>query len=104
MYAIIKLTGRQYRVSPEDVLKVGRLETAPGEDLVISDVIMFADGDNRIYGTPRAPYRVKLEVLEHGRGKKMITRRFVRRGGMRRKRGYRELFSLVRVKSIEQED
>jgi large subunit ribosomal protein L21 len=103
MYAIIQLTGRQYRVSPDDILKVGRLETAPGNDLVVSDVVMFADGDHRVFGTPRAPCQVKLEVLEHGRGKKMITARFVHRGGVRRKNGYRELYSLVRVKSIEQE-
>ena len=104
MYAIIKLTGRQYRVSPDDVIKIGKLNAEPGEDVVVSDVIMYADGVDRVFGTPETPYRVRLEVLEHGRERKLITRRFVRRGGMRRKRGYRQHYSMVKVKTIEKED
>ncbi len=104
MYAIIKISGRQYCVSPDEVVKVGKLHAEPGEDVMVNDVIMYADGDNKQIGTPLVPYRVRLEVLEHGRDKKLITRRFVRRGGMRRKRGHRQHYSMVRVKAIEQED
>ncbi len=104
MYAIIKITGRQYCVSPDEVIKVGKLQTEPGEDVLVKDVIMYADDEDRQIGTPLVPYQVRLEVLEHGRERKLLTHKFVRRGGMRRKRGYRQHYSMVRVKAIEKGD
>jgi len=102
MYAIVKISGRQYRVSRDEVIRVDRLKAEPGEELIVSDVMMISDGEQREIGSPHVPYRVCLEVIEHGRDRKQITRRFVRRGGMRRKRGYRRSYSMVKIKSIEQ--
>ncbi len=102
MHAIIKLSGRQYCVSPDETIKVGKLSAEPGDDVVITDVIMITDGDNTEIGTPLVDYKVRLEVIEHGRDRKLITSRFVRRGGVRKKRGHRQHYSMVKVKSIEQ--
>ena len=102
MHAVVKIAGRQYCVSPEEIIKVAKLGAEPGDEVTITDVIMVADGGETQVGTPLLPYQVKLEIIEHGRDKKLIVRRYVRRGGMRRKRGHRQHFSRVRVKAIEQ--
>ena len=102
MYAIIKISGRQYCVTPDETLKVGKLNAEPGDDVVVTDVIMIADGDNTEIGTPLVDYKVRLEVIEHGRDRKLMTHRFVRLGGVRKKRGHRQHYSMVKVKSIEQ--
>ncbi|MDP8237572.1 MAG: 50S ribosomal protein L21 [Candidatus Hatepunaea meridiana] len=101
MYAIVKILGRQYCASPDEEIKVDKLKAEPGDDVTITDVIMYAEGENTEIGTPRVPYQVKLEVIEHGRHRKVISRVFKRRGGMRRKLGHRQQYSLVKVKSID---
>lgn len=101
MYAMVKIAGRQYRVSPNETLKVNRLEGETGDELVALDVMLVSDGGTPEIGRPILPYRVTLELLGSGRGPKGITSRFTRRGGHRVRRGWRHHYSLVRVKSIE---
>jgi large subunit ribosomal protein L21 len=101
MFAVIKVGGRQYRISPEQVLKVHLLKMKPGEEISVTDVMMIGNEDKIEIGEPHLNYNVTLEVLEHGRYPKVISRIFKRRGGMRRKSGHRQDYSLVKVKSIE---
>ena len=102
MYAVVKIGGRQYRISPEEVLKVHLLKAKPGESISVTEVTMIGDGDKVEIGDPNLDYNVTLEVLEHGRHPKVKSVIFKRRGGMRRKTGHRQDYSLVKVKSIEQ--
>lgn len=100
MYAIVKIAGRQYRVTPDEEFKVARLQVEPGNAVSIEDVMMVADGDKIEIGTPHVPYRVNLEVVAHDRHPKVTSVTFKRRGGMRRTRGHRQPYTLVKVKSI----
>ncbi len=101
MYAFVKIAGRQYRITPNQTLKVDRLNAEPGGTVVIKDVMMIADGTNFEIGRPNLPYSVTLELLSQGRGRKGITYKITRRGGHRVKHGWRHHFSMVRVTSIE---
>ncbi len=103
MYALVKIAGRQYKVSPEDTLKVDRLKTQPGDETSVTDVMMVSDGDSVEIGTPLLPYQVMLETLEHDRHPKVMTYRFKRRGGMRKMHGHRQQYTLVKVKSIQKD-
>jgi len=100
MYAIIKISGRQYKVAPDEQFEVDNLNVEPGGTVTVQDVIMVSDGDNLEIGTPKTPYRVELEVLEHDRRPKIKSVVFKRRGGMRRMRGHRQQYTVVKVKSI----
>ncbi len=101
MYALVKIGGRQYRVEPDEVLKVDRLKAEPGGELIVPEVMMVTDGQEVDVGAPYLPYRVTLEVLEHGRHPKVLSYKFVRRGGVRRTHGHRQDYTLVKVKAIE---
>lgn len=103
MKAIIKLSGRQYQVVPDGRLRVGRIALEKGAELVVDQVLMVEDGNRIEVGSPTVPYRVTLEVLDQTRGPKGLSYTFFRRGGRRVKRGWRERYSVVRVKSIARE-
>jgi len=101
MYAIVKIAGRQYRIAPDEQFEVDKLNVEPGGTLTVEDVMMVSDDNNLEIGTPHSSYHVNLEVIKHDRRPKVISVVFKRRGGMRRKKGHRQQYTVVKVKSIE---
>jgi large subunit ribosomal protein L21 len=100
MFAVIKTGGRQYRVVPEDKLQVGKVAGQPGEIIQFGDVLVVG-GDTPTLGNPAvAGASVAAEVLEQGRGPKVIAFKKRRRKNSRRKRGHRQEFTLVRITEI----
>jgi len=80
MYAVIKTGGKQYRVSPGDVLKVETLPAEVGASVDFEEVLMIADGDSVTVGTPTiASAKVAATVIAHGRAKKVEIIKFRRR-------------------------
>ncbi len=103
MYAIIKVLGRQYRVSPDEKIEVARIKANPGSLVTAEDVMLVNDGENVEIGAPTLPYKVNMEIVKHDKRPKVVTAMFKRRGGMRRTKGHRQPFTVVKVKSIERE-
>ena len=99
MFAVIKSGGKQYRVAAEDKVKVARLADEPGATIEITDVLMVG-GDSPLIGNPVAGATVAAEVIAHGRGPKVIAFKKRRRKNSRRKRGFREDFTLIRITEI----
>src|SRR6516164_8862288 len=100
MFAVIKTGGRQYRVVPEDVLEIGRIEGQVGTIVQIGEVLVLG-GETPILGTPTvAGASVAAEVLQQKRGPKVIAFKKRRRQNSRRKRGYRDEISVIRVTEI----
>jgi large subunit ribosomal protein L21 len=100
MFAVIRTGGKQYRVAAEDVIKVDKVKGDPGEIVQFGDVLVVG-GDNVTLGVPTvAGASVAAEVLEQGRGAKVIAFKKRRRKNSRRKRGHRQEFTLLRVTEI----
>ncbi len=99
MFAVIKTGGKQYRVAPDDKLKVARLDGEPGTIVELTEVLMVG-GDNPVLGNPVQGASVAAEVVEHGRGPKVIAFKKRRRKNSRRKRGFRDEFTLIRITEI----
>jgi large subunit ribosomal protein L21 len=100
MFAVIKTGGKQYRVAADDVIKVDKIKGEPGEVIQLAEVLLLA-GDNVTLGTPTiAGASVAAEVIEQGRGPKIIVFKKRRRKNSRRKRGHRQEFTLLRVTEI----
>src|SRR6202040_613433 len=97
MFAVFKTGGKQYRVAAEDVLKVARLKGDPGEIVEFGEVLVVG-GDSVTLGAPMvAGATVAAEVLDHARGPKIIAFKKRRSKNSRRKRGFREEFTLIRI-------
>jgi large subunit ribosomal protein L21 len=100
MFAVIKTGGKQYRVAPEDLLKVEKVAGNPGDVIEFAEVLVVG-GDTPLLGTPTvAGATVAGEVLEQGRGPKVIAFKKRRRKNSRRKRGHRQEYTLVRITEI----
>jgi large subunit ribosomal protein L21 len=100
MFAVIKTGGKQYRVAAQDMLKIDRLKGEPGEIVQFGEVLLMG-GDSVTVGSPTITgASVAAEVLEQGRGPKIIAFKKRRRKNSRRKRGFRAEFTLVRITEI----
>ncbi len=100
MFAVIKTGGKQYRVAPEDIIRIDRVSSQPGEIVEFGEVLVVG-GDTPQIGTPAvAGATVAGEVLQHTRGDKVIAFKKRRRQNSRRKRGYRHEFSVIRITEI----
>src|SRR5690242_13098053 len=100
MFAVIKTGGRQYRVVPNDVLEIGKIEGPVGTIVQLGEVLVVG-GDSPMLGTPTvAGASVAAEVLDHKRGPKVIAFKKRRRKNSRRKRGYRDEITVLRITEI----
>ena len=100
MFAVIKTGGRQYRVVPDDVLEIGKIEGEVGTIVQLGEVLLVG-GEQAVLGAPTvAGASVAAEVLQHKRGPKIIAFKKRRRKNSRRKRGYRDEITVLRVTEI----
>src|ERR1700680_612512 len=100
MFAVIKTGGRQYRVVPDDVLEIGKIAGDVGTIVRLGEVLMLG-GDTPVLGAPSvAGATVAAEVLQHKRGPKVIAFKKRRRKKSRRKRGYRDEITVLRITEI----
>jgi len=100
MFAVFKTGGKQYRVAAEDVLKVDKVKGEPGEIVEFGEVLVVG-GDSLTLGAPTvAGATVAAQVLDQARGPKIIAFKKRRRKNSRRKRGYRQEFTLLRITEI----
>ena len=100
MFAVIKTGGRQYRVVPDDVLEIGKIAGDVGTIVQLGEVLLLG-GDTPVLGAPTvAGATVAAEVLQHKRGPKVISFKKRRRKNSKRKRGYRDEITVLRITEI----
>src|ERR1700716_1211215 len=100
MFAVIKTGGRQYRVVPDDVLEIGKIAGDVGTIVQLGEVLLVG-GESPVLGVPTvAGASVAAEVLQHKRGPKRISFKKRRRKNSRRKRGYRDEITVLRITEI----
>src|SRR6516225_31850 len=100
MFAVIRTGGKQYRVAADDVIKVDKVTGSPGEIIQFGEVLVLGGTDIALGAPTVAGASVAAEVLEQGRGPKIIAFKKRRRKNSRGKRGHRQEFTRVRVTEI----
>jgi large subunit ribosomal protein L21 len=101
MFAVIKTGGKQYTVAADDLLKVEKLEAEAGSTVTFDEVLMVGNGADTTVGAPVVEgASVVAEVVEQGRGRKIIIFKKRRRQNSRRRNGHRQSFTLVKVTDI----
>jgi large subunit ribosomal protein L21 len=106
MFAVLKTGGKQYKVAKDDVIKVEKLAGEAGDKVEFKEILMLGgakdDGSDAVVGTPLvAGASVKAEVLEQGRGEKIIVFKKKRRQNYRRKKGHRQDLTVLRILDIK---
>ncbi len=101
MYAIIQTGGKQYRVSPGDVLRVERLPGERGDQVVLDQVLMVGDDQDLKVGQPLVENAsVKGQILSQGKAKKILVYKKKRRKNYRRTQGHRQLYTALQIQEI----
>lgn len=101
MFAVIKTGGKQYTVAADDLLKVEKLDAEAGSTVTFDEVLMVGNGTDTTVGAPVVEgASVVAEVVEQGRGRKIIIFKKRRRQNSRRRNGHRQSYTLVKVTDI----
>lgn len=101
MFAVIKTGGKQYRVTADDVLKVERVAGETGDIIEFTEVMMVGEGASATIGKPTVDgAMVTAEVVDQGRGRKIIAFKKRRRQNSRRTIGHRQHFTTVKIAEI----
>jgi len=100
MFAVIRTGGKQYRVAPNDVIEIEKIAGNPGDIVELGEVLLLG-GDEPKAGKPLiSGALVAAEVVEQGRGEKIIVFKKKRRQGYRRTKGHRQLLTTIRITEI----
>ncbi|HXI86765.1 MAG TPA: 50S ribosomal protein L21 [Parvularculaceae bacterium] len=101
MYAVVKTGGKQYRVAKDDIIRIERLPGQAGEIVTLSDVLMVGEGGDVTVGAPFiAGASVAGEIVEQTRAAKIIVFKKRRRQNYRRKKGHRQMLTVLKVTEI----
>ena len=101
MYAVVQTGGKQYQLGVGDSLKVEKLPGSTGDVIELSRVLLLSDGDDIKVGSPMIDgASVKVEIVGHGRHKKIRVFKMKRRKKYRRTQGHRQAFTQLRVTEI----
>jgi large subunit ribosomal protein L21 len=101
MLAFISTGGKQYRVAPDDLITVEKLEGEPGATLQMPEVLMVGDGDSVSTGSPLLDGAlVSATLVEHKRADKILVFKKKRRHNYRRKKGHRQHQTVLRITEI----
>ncbi len=102
MYAVIKTGGKQYKVSEGDVVKVEKLAGEVGSSVELETVLAIGEGEGMTFGTPTVEgASVVAEIVEQGKGKKVIIFKKKKRKGYTKKQGHRQLFTELKIQEIK---
>jgi large subunit ribosomal protein L21 len=102
MFAVIRTGGKQYKVAPNDVIAVERLDGEPGATIELSEVLMVGgDAAEVAMGTPLlAGASVSAELVAQRRADKIIVFKKKLRHNYRRKNGHRQHQTVLRITEI----
>lgn len=100
-YAIIETGGKQYMVLNGSTLEVELLKAEQGASVTLDRVLAISDGNQLTIGAPVVEgATVTAEVIEHKRGKKVVSFKKKRRKGYKRKQGHRQELTCIRITAV----
>ncbi len=103
MYAVVETGGKQYRVSPGDIVRIEKLDKPVGEKVELDKVLLVrGDGDDNLsVGEALKDARVIGEVAAQGRERKVLIFKKKKRKGYQRTKGHRQYFTSVKITEIK---
>src|ERR1700722_5457047 len=99
MDAVIRAGGKQYRVAPGDVIRVESLGSGSDGQVQFPDVLAVSAAEGQV-GKPQAEARVVGQVVQEGRGAKILVFHYKRKKQYKKLRGHRQAYTAVRISEI----
>ncbi len=101
MFAVVEIQGKQYKLSPNDTVKVDTLPNKVGDKVTFDKVILLSDDKKTTIGSPvLSGHTVTAKILDHIRDDKVVVFKKKRRKGYQVKRGHRQGYTTLQVEKI----
>ena len=101
MYAIINISGKQFKALEGTKVRVPRQDGEVGSSLTFNHVLLVSSDGNTQIGNPYiADISVTATILNQGRDKKIIVYKKKRRKGYQRKNGHRQFYTEIEFQKI----
>ena len=101
MYAIVNISGKQFKVSEGMKVRVPKQKGKQGSSLTFDEVLLLNDGKYTQLGNPTLTgATVTATILDHGREKKILVYKKKRRKGYQRKNGHRQWYTDIEFQKI----
>ena len=98
MYAIVEVSGKQFKVQENDKIYVPRQKSEAGDALTLDRVLLVSgDGDVRVGAPTVEGASIAAKVLGHVKGDKVIVFKKKRRKGYRVKNGHRQPYTQLEI-------
>lgn len=97
MFAVVRTGGKQYRVAEGDVITIEKIAGEAGDSVSFDDVLMAGEGATL---KDTKSLTVSGEIVEQGRGEKIIVFKKKRRQNYRRKNGHRQMLTQIKITGI----
>jgi large subunit ribosomal protein L21 len=102
MNAIIKIGNNQYKIFPKQSIYVPFLKKQIGKKIFLKKILLFKDKKNIFIGNPfLKKIKIKIKILDYLKGKKFFSFKKKRRKGFKKKKGYRENFTKIKILYIK---
>ena len=102
MYAIVNISGKQYKATEGARLRIPRQSGDSGAKLSFDDILLISNSDSTQVGKPNVSgAKVTATILNHGRERKILVYKKKRRKGYQRKNGHRQWYTELEVQKIQ---
>lgn len=98
MFAIVKIAGKQFKVSKDQTLFVPKVSGNAGDKVEFSDVVVADANGNLSFSN--AGKKVQAEIIDQVKGDKVIAYKQKRRKGFRKKKGHRTHYTKIKISDI----
>ncbi len=100
MYAIVEISGHQYRIGAGDVIDVEKLELEESKVVELGQV-MFVSGDTPLIGSPVVSGAiVKAKILKHDKSRKVLVQRNDLKNEWKKRSGHRQEYTSLLITQI----
>jgi len=101
MYAVVEVSGMQWKVSNSVTIRVPKMEKEVGKSVELDRVLLVVDKAKVNIGKPFVPNaKVKATVLSHGKAKKVRVFKKKRRKNYKILKGHRQDYTELRIDRI----
>lgn len=102
MLAVIKTGGKQYKVSPNDKIKIEKIDQEEGSEVVFEDVLLLDNEKEVLIGTPRVEgAKVIAKIIKQARYPKVMTYKFKPKKRYKLKQGHKQYYTEIQITEIK---
>jgi len=101
-FAVVKIQGRQFKVSEGDIINAAKFEAEEGTELPFTEVLAGSNGEEFRVGAPLLDdAKVTAKVLSHARHDKILVFKYLRKNENKKLRGHRQPYTKLSITSVQ---